>query len=144
MENHASRKEFARCSLREDGENERKSATLGIPFLYVVTPISGGAVRLAYPLSDLQAVQAQVRRPLIRGSLLACLVALLIAGSVSVWTSRRLEHIVDVAARIEKGDFRARVDDSPLDEIGRVAAAIDKTAEQLTQLRGSAVQPAQA
>ncbi len=131
MENHASRKEFAAALSGKTGENERKSATLGIPFLYVATPISGGAVRLAYPLSDLQAVQAQVRRPLIRGSLLACLVALLIAGSVSVWTSRRLEHIVDVAARIEKGDLRARVDDSPLDEIGRVAAAIDKTAEQI-------------
>jgi two-component system, OmpR family, phosphate regulon sensor histidine kinase PhoR len=131
MENHASRKEFAAALSGKTGENERKSATLGISFLYVATPISGGAVRLAYPLSDLQAVQAQVRRPLIRGSLLACLVALLIAGSVSVWTSRRLEHIVDVAARIEKGDLRARVDDSPLDEIGRVAAAIDKTAEQI-------------
>jgi two-component system phosphate regulon sensor histidine kinase PhoR len=131
MENHASRKEFAAALSGKTGENERKSATLGVSFLYVATPISGGAVRFAYPLSDLQAVQAQVRRPLIRGSLLACLVALLIAGSVSVWTSRRLEHIVDVAARIEKGDLRARVDDSPLDEIGRVAAAINKTAEQI-------------
>jgi two-component system phosphate regulon sensor histidine kinase PhoR len=131
MENHAGRKEFVAALSGKTGENERRSATLGIPFLYVATPISGGAVRLAYPLSDVEAVQAQVRRPLIRGSLLACLVALLIAGSVSVWTSRRLEHIVDVAARIEKGDLRARVDDSPLDEIGRVAAAIDKTAEQI-------------
>lgn len=131
MENHAGRKEFVAALSGKTGENERRSATLGIPFLYVATPISGGAVRLAYPLSDVEAVQAQVRRPLIRGSLLACLVALLIAGSVSVWTSRRLEHIVDVAVRIEKGDLRARVDDSPLDEIGRVAAAIDKTAEQI-------------
>ena len=51
--------------------------------------------------------------------------------SASVWTSRRLERIVDVAARIERGDLRARVDDPPLDEIGRVAAAIDKTAGQV-------------
>ena len=41
------------------------------------------------------------------------------------------ERIVDVAARIEQGDLRARVDDRPLDEIGRVAAAIDKTAGQM-------------
>src|SRR6202034_3817477 len=90
-----------------------------------------GAVRLAYPLSDVQTVQSQVRHPLIRGSLLACLVALLIAITASVWTSRRLERIVDVAARIERGDLRARVDDTPLDEIGRVAAAIDRTAGQV-------------
>ena len=62
---------------------------------------------------------------------IAFLIALLIAAAASVWTSRRLEHIVDVAVRIEQGDLRARVEDSPLDEIGRVAAAIDKTAGQV-------------
>jgi two-component system phosphate regulon sensor histidine kinase PhoR len=36
-----------------------------------------------------------------------------------------------VAARIEQGDLRARLDDPSLDEIGRVAAAIDKTAGQV-------------
>ncbi len=56
---------------------------------------------------------------------------MLIAASASIWTSRRLEHIVDVAVRIEQGDLRARVEDRPLDEIGRVAAAIDKTAGQV-------------
>ena len=131
MENHASRTEFAAALAGRTGENERRSATLGIPFLYVAAPISGGAVRLAYPLSDVEAVQAQVRRRLLEGSIIASFIALLIAGAASVWTSRRLEHIVDVAARIERGDLRARVDDAPNDEIGRVAAAIDKTAGQI-------------
>ena len=131
MENHAGRKEFAAALAGKTGENERRSATLGVPFLYVAAPISGGAVRLAYPLSDVEAVQAQVRRRLLWGSLLAGFIALLVAAAASIWTSRRLERIVDVAARIERGDLRARVDDSPLDEIGRVAAAIDKTAEQI-------------
>ena len=131
MENHAHRAEFAAALAGQTGSNERRSATLGIPFLYVAAPVSGGAVRLAYPLSDVEAVQAQVRRHLLWGSALAFLIALLIAASWSVWTSRRLQRIVDVAARIEQGDLRARVDESPLDEIGRVAAAIDKTAEQI-------------
>jgi len=131
MENHATRKEFARALSGQTGENERQSATLGIPFLYVAAPISGGAVRLAYPLSDLQAIQGQVRRRLILGSILAAIVALLIAAAASIWTSHRLQRIVDVAARIERGDLRARVDDTPMDEIGRVAAAVDKSAEQI-------------
>src|SRR5579872_994672 len=131
MENHAGRVEFAAALSGKTGENERRSATLGVPFLYVAAPISGGAVRLAYPLSDVEAVQAQVHRRLLWGSLVAFLVALLIAGTASVWTSRRLERIVDVAARIERGDLRARVDDSPMDEIGRVAIAIDRSAEQV-------------
>ena len=131
MENHATRVEFAAALSGKTGENERRSATLGIPFLYVAAPISGGAVRLAYPLSDVEAVQAQVRRKLLWGSALAAFIALLIAAGVSIWMSRRLQRIVDVAARIEQGDLRARVNEPPLDEIGRVAAAIDKTAGQI-------------
>jgi two-component system phosphate regulon sensor histidine kinase PhoR len=142
MENHSTRKEFIAALAGETGSNERRSATLGIPFLYVAEPVSGGAVRLAYPLSDVEAVQAQVRRRLLWGSALASLVALLIAASWSVWISRRLEHIVDVAARIEQGDLRARVQDKPLDEIGRVAAAIDKTAGQI-ELSFAAVRSSQ-
>jgi two-component system, OmpR family, phosphate regulon sensor histidine kinase PhoR len=131
MENHASRAEFAAALSGKTGENERRSATLGIPFLYVAAPVSGGAVRLAYPLSDVEAVQGQVHRRLLWGSTIAFFIVLLVAASVSVWTSRRLERIVNVAVRIEKGDLQARVKDTPLDEIGRVAAAIDKTAGQV-------------
>jgi two-component system phosphate regulon sensor histidine kinase PhoR len=131
MENHAKRKEFAAALSGKTGENERRSATLGIPFLYVAEPISGGAVRLAYPLSDIAAVQSQVRRRLIGGSVIAFLVALLIAAAAAIWTSRRLQHIVDVAVRIEKGDLRARVDDPHSDEIGRVASALDQSAGQV-------------
>jgi two-component system phosphate regulon sensor histidine kinase PhoR len=131
MENHAARQEFVAALAGKTGETERRSATLGIPFLYVAVPVSGGAVRLAYPLSDVEAVQSQVRKRLLWGSTLALFIALVIAASASVWTSRRLERIVDVAARIEQGDLHARVEDSPLDEIGRVAAAIDKTAGQV-------------
>jgi len=131
MENHAARKEFAAALTGKIGLDERRSKTVGIPFLYVAAPVSGGAVRLAYPLSDVEAIQQQVHRRMLWGSALALIIALLVAGTASVWTSRRLERIVDVAARIEQGDLRARVHDKPLDEIGRVAAAIDKTAGQV-------------
>jgi two-component system phosphate regulon sensor histidine kinase PhoR len=131
MENHAQRAEFRAALSGKTGENERRSTALGVPFLYVAAPISGGAVRLAYPLSDIEAVEAQVRRRLFWGSALASFIALLIAAGASIWTSRRLERIVDVAARIERGDLHARVNEHPLDEIGRVGAAIDRTAQQV-------------
>lgn len=131
MENHAGRIEFADALSGKTGSNERRSATLGIPFFYVAAPVSRGAVRLAYPLSDVQAVQSQVRRRLVWSSALALILALIVAALASIWTSRRLERIVDVAARIERGDLRARVDDTSLDEIGRVAIAIDRTAGQV-------------
>jgi two-component system phosphate regulon sensor histidine kinase PhoR len=131
MENHANRQEFATALAGKTGSNERVSSTLGVPFLYVAAPVTGGAVRLAYPLSDIEAVQAQVRRRMLWGGAFALLIALVVAAAASIWTSRRLERIVDVAVRIERGDLRARLDDPSLDEIGQVAAAIDKTAGQV-------------
>ncbi len=131
MENHATRPEFVAALSGQSGSNERRSATLGIPFFYVAAPVSGGAVRLAYPLAEVEAVQGEVRRRLLWGSAWALLIALLVAAAASIYTSRRLESIVDVAVRIERGDLRARVDDPALDEIGRVAVAIDRTAGQV-------------
>jgi len=132
-ENRASAPEFAAALAGRVGSDQRRSATIGTPFLYVAVPVSGGAVRLAYPLSDVEAVSQQVRRRLELGSALAFLFALVVAAVASVWSARRLERIVDVAARIAEGDLQARILETSPDEIGRVAGAIDKTARRVEQ-----------
>jgi two-component system phosphate regulon sensor histidine kinase PhoR len=131
MANQATREEFAAALAGKTGSSERPSATLSVPFLYVAVPISGGAVRLWYPLSDVEVVQSEVRRRLAWGSALGFAFALLVAGVASTSTARRLEHIVDVAAHIAEGDLKARVQDGALDEIGRLGGALDKTARQV-------------
>jgi two-component system phosphate regulon sensor histidine kinase PhoR len=131
MANQATREEFAAALAGKTGSSERPSATLSVPFLYVAVPISGGAVRLGYPLSDVEVVQSEVRRRLAWGSALGFAFALLVAGVASTSTARRLEHIVDVAAHIAEGDLKARVQDGALDEIGRLGGALDKTARQV-------------
>src|ERR1700688_3830350 len=133
MENHATRKEFAAALAGKIGSNERRSATIGIPFLYMAVPVSGGAVRLAYPLSDVEAVAAQVRHTLALASGWAFLFALIVAAAAAQWSARRLERIVAVAARIAEGDLQARIKEPSQDEIGRVAGAIDKTARHVEQ-----------
>src|SRR6202035_3266396 len=45
-------KEFTAALSGRVGIDEYRGSALGIPFLHVAVPISGGAVRLAYPLSD--------------------------------------------------------------------------------------------
>jgi two-component system phosphate regulon sensor histidine kinase PhoR len=132
-ENVANRREFAAALSGRVGMDQRRSATIGIPFLYVAVPISGGAVRLAYPLSDVDAVSQQVRRRLEFASGLAFVFALLVAAFAANWTARRLERIVNVAARIAEGDLQARILENSQDEIGRVAGAIDKTARRVEQ-----------
>jgi two-component system phosphate regulon sensor histidine kinase PhoR len=133
LEKRATAPEFAAALAGRVGSDQRRSATIGTPFLYVAVPVSGGAVRLAYPLSDVEAVSQQVRRRLELGSALACLFALVVAAVASVWSARRLERIVDVAARIAEGDLQARILETSPDEIGRVAGAIDKTARRVEQ-----------
>ena len=133
MENHADRPEFAAALSGKIGSNERRSATIGIPILYVAAPISGGAVRLAYPLSDVEAVSAQVRHRLELASGVAFLFALGVAAIASHWSARRLERIVDVAARIAAGDLQARIQETSQDEVGRVATAIDVTARRVEE-----------
>lgn len=131
MENHAHRPEFVAALKGEVGTDTRRSHTLGIPFLYVAAPISGGAVRLAYPLSDVEAATARVHRTLLAGSGLAFVVALLVAGFAAHSTAYRLQRIVQFAERIAAGDLGARIAEGSGDEIGQVAAALDKTAHQL-------------
>src|SRR6185312_15992843 len=66
MENHAARPEFVAALHGSLGSDIRNSHTLGIPFLYVATPVPGGAVRMAYPLTVLQQAERQVRNALIK------------------------------------------------------------------------------
>lgn len=131
MENHARRPEFAIALKGDVGLDTRDSKTVGTPFLYVAAPISGGAVRLAYPLSDIDAATAQVRHTLWLGSLIAFGVAVVLSGIAAQLTARRLQRIVQFADRVSEGDLTARVNETSSDEVGVVAGALDTTARQL-------------
>ena len=131
MENHATRPEFAAALRGEVGSSVRLSHTVHVDLLYVAVPIPGGAVRLAYPLAAIERTTAQVRSSLLQGSALALVVAMLLAGLAAHSTSRRLNRIVKFAERVAAGDLSARIAESSLDEIGQVAAALDRTARRL-------------
>ena len=121
MENHAHRPEFVAALKGDVGMDTRRSHTIGIPFLYVAAPISGGAVRLAYPLSDVETATARVHHTLWLGSGIAFAVAVLLAGITAQLTARRLQRIVQFAGRISSGDLTARVNERSTDEVGLVA-----------------------
>jgi len=133
MENHAHRKEFVSALQGNVGSETRRSRTLGIPFLYVAAPISGGAVRLAYPLSDVETATHDLNNTLLRGSTLAFGVALLVAGIAAQTTSNRLQKIVRFADRVAAGDLTARIDVYAFDEIGLVAGALDRTVHRMEE-----------
>src|SRR4029453_5405493 len=54
METHRERPEFATALQGMRGRDTRSSHTVGVEFLYTAVPIGGGAVRLAYPLTEVR------------------------------------------------------------------------------------------
>lgn len=134
MENHATRPEFIAALHGQLGSNARRSHTLGIEFLYVAAPVQGGAVRLAYPLVEIQDAVWRVRKTILGASALALITAILLAIVVSTLIARRLRRIMQFAEATASGDLSIRIADSSYDEIGQVAAALDRTARRLEEM----------
>ena len=134
MENHATRPEFiAALQHGQVGSSTRMSHTVGIPFHYVAAPVKGGAVRLAYPLGSIQEMTRSVRLHLLVASGISLVLATILAALIAQLISRRLRRIVDFAQHVASGDLAARLDERSSDEIGQVAAALDRTAHKLEE-----------
>ncbi|MBV8475798.1 MAG: HAMP domain-containing protein [Acidobacteria bacterium] len=133
MENQGRRREFMAALDGNIGKEMRRSERLKIPFLYTAAPIAGGAVRLAYPLSDVQAATQSVNRTLLLASALALLMALILAGIAAQSTASRLQKVVNFAHRVASGDLSARLQVASFDEIGLVARALDQTVHRMEE-----------
>ncbi len=127
MESQARRKEFVSALAGQLGIDERNSQALGVPYLFVAAPVSGGAVRLAYPLAEMEITDRSLGLALFWGSLTAFVFAMIVAAAASLYLGWRLQRIVDFAERVAGGDLSARIASTSLDEIGQVASALDKT-----------------
>src|SRR6266852_5479740 len=127
MESQTNRREFASALAGRLGVDERNSQALGVPFLFVAAPVSGGAVRLAYPMPEIEITDRPLGMALFWGSLTAFVFAMMVAAVAAQYVGWRLQRIVDFAERVAGGDLSARIASTSLDEIGQVAAALDKT-----------------
>jgi two-component system, OmpR family, phosphate regulon sensor histidine kinase PhoR len=87
LENEGQRPEFS-TALRGDTGIETRNHN-GIPVLYVAVPVSGGAVRLAYPLADVEIAAAHARQVLLLGTLVAVFAALAISALAAQTLTRR-------------------------------------------------------
>ena len=87
LENEGHRPEFLAALRGETGVDARKRN--GIPVLYVAVPVSGGAVRLAYPLADINIAKAHARNVLLLGSLVAVGAALAVSALAAGAVARR-------------------------------------------------------
>ena len=95
LENEGRRPEFAAALRGETSVVTRKRNDYGVAVLYASVPVSGGAVRLAYPLNDVDIAIGHARRILFLGGGLALLAGLAISwltAATIVPTKVRTDH----------------------------------------------------
>ena len=115
----------ALANPRRAGRSERNGQ------LYVAVAGNGIVVRLAYPLTNIDATMHILHRDLLLASLFAMGLATILAAFLAHRGAVRLDRIVTFANRIASGDFSARIQEGNLDEISDVAHALDATAARL-------------
>ena len=133
MENHRTRPELAEAFRGGVGWSIRRSATIGIDFLYVAVPVTGGAIRMAAPLAEINAQVAHIRRQILAGTALAFLPAILIAALLARWMSHRFAAAMAHATELAHGNFRSRLPEGG-GEFGQLARTLNETAGNLQQI----------
>ena len=90
LENEGRQPEFVTALHGDTGVEIRSQSMFGIPVLYVAVPVSGGAVRLAYPMSDIGIIRNQVHRTLLLICVSAFIAAIVISAIGAGMISRRI------------------------------------------------------
>lgn len=139
MESHLDRPEVADALRAGAGRSVRRSATLGHEMVYLAlrghaadgTPL---ILRLSFPLERSDDALVGFRR-----GLWAVSAAMLLAGAaVSLLSfkkiSARIERLKDFSRRVAQGDFRPLPPESARDELGELAAGLNRTAAELGRM----------
>lgn len=134
MENHASRPEIRAALEGRTGHSVRGSPTTGVNYLYVASPLEGGAVRLAMPLREISGQIGVLRRQLVLYTAAAFVPALLLALFFARSFARRLGAIIDYASTLATGDFRARLNVKGNDELGILGRQLNETGAKLQKM----------
>jgi two-component system phosphate regulon sensor histidine kinase PhoR len=132
VENHAGRPEVRNALGGRTGRSLRHSRTIGVDLVYVAVPGPArspvAVVRLAEPLVMMRALE----RSLLRLSLAAAALALLLSVPLVLWVSGqqsgRIRQLESVARRLGVGDRTARALERPADELGRLGRALNDMA----------------
>ncbi len=139
MENHAHRPEIASALRGRQGASVRHSATLNRDLVYLAAPATvgrqaGSVLRLAVPLEQVAGAIAEVRLRILEVSVLAALLALVIAYFFSRALSRRIGRIKTFAESLVNARFAETLPPAPDDELGALARSLNSMAEQLRDM----------
>ncbi len=136
MENHADRREIRAALSGQVGEDTHYSNTLKKNMLYVALPVQDqgsivGALRLAIPLTSVDKTLWTVREIVIMGMILAVFLAFGLGWIVSAKTIQPIKRMIQVSRKFAEGDFSRAIPQDSRDEIGELAATLNKMANDL-------------
>ncbi len=136
LDDHGTRPEIIEARERGVAFLTRTSGAVGDERLYVAARGPNGVARASVPIQQLNQGVNRARRNVLASGLAALVLALVVAYAFSREVSRPLIELRDVAQALAAGDLSRRPALSAPGEIGDLAAALHRMAEQLdTRLR---------
>jgi signal transduction histidine kinase len=132
LQNHSTRPEVMAARDSGRGSALRHSVSAGDDELYVAVRHPLGFVRVSLTISRLEAVVSGARRDVLTSGLAVLVGVLLIAWLFARTVSRPIVELRDVARAIAAGDLSRRPSLSAPGEVGDLATALHRMAEQLS------------
>lgn len=132
LDNHGARPEVALARTALVGSSRRISSSAGDEEFYVAVRASRGVARVSLPTRSLEAVFERTRGDILLAGLIALGLSALLAGWFSRSVSRPIVELRDVAREIADGDLGRRPALSAPGEVGDLATALHRLAEQLS------------
>ena len=131
LENHATRPEVVMARAAGVGHNQRQSRSAGDEEFYVAVRHPHGFVRVSIGTATLRSIVWGAQRDVLVASFFALFGALVLAYLFSRSVSRPVIELRDVARAIADGDLDRRPALTAPGEVGDLALALHRMAEQL-------------
>jgi two-component system phosphate regulon sensor histidine kinase PhoR len=136
MDSHRYRPEISAAFNESYGHAIRYSNTLAVDMLYVAVTVPGtdsilGVLRLAMPMSQIEATVSRLRRVMMLATIASIVLASVLALLVSSRITRPIRHVTEAAERLTVGDFSARIWPSSRDETARLSFAFNEMANRI-------------
>lgn len=131
LENHSTRPEIVEARRNGVGRSQRRSPSRGDDELYAAARSPLGTARVAVGMMTVNRIVAGARRDVLTAGAAAAVVALLLAWLFSRTVSRPITELSGVARAIAAGDLAQRPSLVAPGEVGDLASALHRMAEQL-------------
>jgi two-component system phosphate regulon sensor histidine kinase PhoR len=134
MENHGGRPEIRAALDGDVGVASRVSETVGEPFRYAAIPLRvDRIVRVALPLSIVQARLARVRGVIVAGAALTAVLGVVVVALAAGRVTRPVRDVTKSVAKMSSGDLGARAPEDGPAELALLAETLNRMASDLDE-----------